>query len=89
MPSKSSAVRAMSSVRSMARAAVTLSGRAELVKGVTLEQRVPGDSWQTGRALTVGPDFSFSVAVTPTATTEYRLAAGTAKSAPLRVVVGS
>jgi Stage II sporulation protein len=67
---------------------VTLSGRAELVKGVTLELRAPGASWQAGPAVTVGSDSSFSVAVTPTATTEYRLAAGTAKGAPLRVVVG-
>jgi SpoIID/LytB domain protein len=68
---------------------VMLSGRAELLKGVTLEQRAPGAAWQSGPALTVGSDSSFSVAVTPTATTEYRLAAGTAKGAPLRVVVGS
>jgi stage II sporulation protein D len=67
---------------------VMLSGRAELIKGVTLEQRAPGAAWQVGPALTVGSDSSFSVAVTPTATTEYRLAAGTAKGAPLRVVVG-
>jgi stage II sporulation protein D len=66
---------------------VTLSGRAELVKGVTLEQRAPGAAWQAGPALTVGPDSSFSVAVTPAATTEYRLAAGAAKGVPLRVVV--
>jgi stage II sporulation protein D len=68
---------------------VTLSGRAELVKGVTLEERGPGGVWQAGPALTVGSDSSFSVAVTPTATTEYRLAAGTVKGSPLRVVVGS
>jgi SpoIID/LytB domain protein len=68
---------------------VVLSGRAELVKGVTLEQRAPGASWQAGPALTVGSDASFSVAVTPASTTEYRLSAGTAKGAPLRVVVGS
>jgi stage II sporulation protein D len=67
---------------------VMLSGRAELVRGVTLEQRAPGAGWQAGPALTVGSDSSFSVAVTPAATTEYRLAAGTAKGAPLRVVVG-
>jgi SpoIID/LytB domain protein len=67
---------------------VTLSGRAEFVKGVTLEQRAPGASWQAGPTLTIGSDSSFSVAVTPATTTEYRLAAGTAKGAPLRVVVG-
>jgi stage II sporulation protein D len=68
---------------------VTLIGRAELVKGVTLEQRAPGGVWQTGPALTVGSASSFSVAVTPAATTEYRLAAGAVKGSPLRVVVGS
>ena len=67
---------------------VTLSGRAEQVKGVTLEQRAPAGAWQAGPALTIGSDSSFSVEVTPTATTEYRLAAGTVKGGPLRVVVG-
>ena len=66
---------------------VTLFGRAEQLKGVTLEQRAPGGSWQAGSALTVQPDNSFSIAVVPAATTEYRLAAGTVKGAPLRVVV--
>jgi hypothetical protein len=68
---------------------VTLFGRVELLKGVTLEQRAPGGTWQAGAALTVQPDNTISVDVTPAATTEYRLAAGTAKGAPLRVVVGS
>jgi stage II sporulation protein D len=67
---------------------VTLFGRVESLKGVTLEQRSPGGSWQAGSALTIQPDNSFSVAVAPAATTEYRLAAGTVKGAPLRVVVG-
>jgi stage II sporulation protein D len=69
-------------------APVTLSGRAEQVKGVTLEQRAPGGAWQAGPALTIGSDSSFSIEVTPTATTEYRLAAGTVKGGSLRVVVG-
>jgi stage II sporulation protein D len=68
---------------------VTLFGRVELLKGVTLEQRAPGGTWQAGPALTVQPDGTISVDVTPAATTEYRLAAGTAKGAPLRVVVAS
>ncbi len=66
---------------------VTLFGRVELLKGVTLEQRSPGGAWQAGPAITVEPDSSFSIAVSPAATTEYRLAAGTAKGAVLRVVV--
>jgi stage II sporulation protein D len=70
-------------------ATVTLFGRVQLLKGVTLEQRSPGGSWQAGPALTIQPDSSFSVAVAPSATTEYRLAAGTVKAASLRVVVGS
>jgi hypothetical protein len=68
-------------------ATVTLSGRTELVKGVTLEQRTPGGVWQAGRALTVQPDSSFSIAVAPSSTTEYRLAVGATKGAALRVIV--
>jgi stage II sporulation protein D len=68
---------------------VTLFGRVELVKGVTLEQRSPGGSWQAGPTPAIQPDSSFSVAVAPAETTEYRLAAGTVKGAPLRVVVSS
>jgi SpoIID/LytB domain protein len=66
---------------------VALSGRAEQVKGVTLEQRAPGGVWQAGPALTIQPDSSFSVAVSPSSTTEYRLAVGDAKGGALRVVV--
>jgi len=66
---------------------VTLFGRVELLKGVTLEQRSPGAAWQAGPAITVTPDNSFSISVTPSSTTEYRLAAGTTKGAALRVVV--
>jgi stage II sporulation protein D len=66
---------------------LTLFGRVELLKGVTLEQRSPGGAWQAGPAITVEPDNSFSISVTPPETTEYRLATGTAKGAALRVVV--
>jgi hypothetical protein len=68
---------------------VTLFGRAEGLKTVTLEQRPVGGTWSAGPALTIAPDKSISIDVTPSATTEYRLAAGTAKGAALRVVVGS
>jgi stage II sporulation protein D len=68
---------------------VTLFGRAEGLKTVTLEQRPVGGSWSPGPALTIAPDKSISIDVTPSATTEYRLAAGAAKGAALRVVVGS
>jgi stage II sporulation protein D len=62
---------------------VTLFGRVELLKGVTLEQRSPGGTWEAGPALVVAADNSFSISVTPAATTEYRLVAGTAKGAAL------
>jgi stage II sporulation protein D len=68
---------------------VTLVGRVVILKGVTLEQRVLGGEWQAGPAIKVQPDTSFSVSVSPSTSTEYRLAAGTVKSAPLRVAVGS
>ena len=44
-------------------------------------------AWQAGPALSVQQDGSFSVSVAPSATTLYRLSAGTIKSAVLRVVV--
>jgi stage II sporulation protein D len=66
---------------------VTLAGRAERVTGVALEQRPPGGGWQTGPALSVQPDGSFSLAVAPVATTQFRLSAGTVKSAVLNVPV--
>lgn len=66
---------------------VTLTGSVRRVAGVTLEQRAAGGDWQPGPELKLQPDGSFSVAVAPAATTLYRLAAGPAKGAPLRVVV--
>jgi SpoIID/LytB domain protein len=66
---------------------VTLAGRATQVQAPTLEQRSPGGTWQAGPALALEPDGTFSVAVTPSATTQYRLSAGTVRSAALRVVV--
>jgi hypothetical protein len=68
-------------------ATVTLGGRASAVGAVSLEQRGAGADWQPGPALTLGEDGTFTVAVVPTETTEYRLAAGTVRSAILRVVV--
>jgi stage II sporulation protein D len=70
-------------------ATVTLTGRAEHVEGAALEQRVPGSDWQAGPALSVQPAGTFSLAVAPVATTEFRLAAGTVRSAVLRVIVAS
>ena len=68
-------------------AAVTLTGRVERVDDASLEQREPGCDWQPGPALGRQSDGSFSVAVAPTATTQFRLAAGTIRSAVLSVVV--
>jgi stage II sporulation protein D len=67
--------------------AVTLSGRVEYVDGATLEQRVGAGEWQPGPALKLRPDGSFSVAVAPAETTQYRLVAGRVAGAPLRVAV--
>jgi stage II sporulation protein D len=66
---------------------VTLTGRAERVPDVALEQRPPGGAWAAGPALSVQPDGSFAFAVAPTETTQFRLAAGTVRSAVLNVVV--
>jgi hypothetical protein len=66
---------------------VTLAGRAERVVGVALEQRPAGGDWQAGPALSVQPDGSFLLAVAPAATTQFRLSAGTVKSAVLSVPV--
>jgi stage II sporulation protein D len=65
---------------------VTLSGRVEQVEGATLEQRLSGSDWQPGPAFTIQPDGSFSVAVSLTTTTQFRLVAGAVRSAALRVV---
>jgi SpoIID/LytB domain protein len=68
-------------------ASVTLTGRAERVAGVGLEQRLPGGDWQAGPALDVQADGSFVLAVALEATTQFRLSAGTVKSAVLNVPV--
>jgi stage II sporulation protein D len=68
---------------------VTLAGRIKQVTGAALEQRAPGGDWQAGPALSLQADGSFSVAVAPTASTQFRLAAGAVKSAALNVPVAS
>ena len=70
-------------------ATVTLTGRIDGVDGVTLEQRAAGSDWQAGPELELQADGSFSVDVTASATTEFRLVAGTVRSAVLRVVVAA
>jgi stage II sporulation protein D len=66
---------------------VTLTGRVSRVEDPALEQRVPGSDWEPGPALSVGGDGTFAVEVAPAETTQYRLVAGTVRSAILRVIV--
>ena len=69
-------------------ASLTITGRATQVQSPVLEQRpASGFTWQAGPALSIQPDGSFTLSVAPSATTLYRLSAGTIKSAVLRVVV--
>lgn len=68
-------------------AAVTLTGRAERVEDVVLEQRTTGGPWEPGPPLELRADGSFSVDVIPTATTDFRLTAGPSKAGILRVPV--
>jgi len=70
-------------------ASVTLAGRARQVTGVALEQRAPGGDWQAGPALSLQPDGSFSLALAPPATTQFRLSAGAVKSAVLTLPVAA
>jgi stage II sporulation protein D len=66
---------------------VTITGRAEQVDDIALEQRVAGSDWAPGPPIAVLPDGSFAVAVAPSVTTQFRIAAGTIRSAALRLVV--
>ncbi len=70
-------------------ASVTLTGRVEHVDGASLEQRVGSGAWQPGPALELQPGGSFTVSVAPSTTTQFRLVAGTIRSAPLRVAVAA
>jgi SpoIID/LytB domain protein len=63
----------------------TLSGSVRRTQDVVLEQREPGGDWAPGPSLPLQPDGSFELTVAPEATTMYRLAAGEAKGAPVRV----
>jgi stage II sporulation protein D len=69
-------------------ATVTLTGRVDQVGGgAVLEQRLPGQAWQAGPELTSQADGTFSVAVAPQETTDFRITVGDVHSAALRVVV--
>ena len=66
---------------------LTLPGIARGLAGVTLEQRTPGSPWAPLAKVKPNGRGAFAVAVKPEVTTQYRLAAGTARSAVVRVVV--
>jgi stage II sporulation protein D len=68
-------------------ASLTLTGRAERVQDVVLEQRTSGGPWEPGPPLELQGDGSFSVDVAPSATTDFRLTAGQSKAGILRVRV--
>jgi SpoIID/LytB domain protein len=68
-------------------ASVMLAGTALRLANVRLEQRTGGGAWQAGPAIQPAAGGSFSVAVTPTVTTDYSLVAGATRSFPLRVPV--
>jgi stage II sporulation protein D len=69
--------------------AIELTGSAHRVKGpIALEQREPGDAWSAGPDVELKADGSFSVEVSPAATTLYRLtAADEVVSTALRVPI--
>ena len=67
---------------------VTLTGKVRGLKGVALEQSTGGNVWTAGPQMTPAVDGTFSVAVTPSQTTQFRLtAAGGVKGQPLSVPV--
>ena len=65
----------------------TLTGTVRGVGSVTLEQRTPAGAWQTLAPVSPRSDGSFTVSVQPTATTQYRLAAGQVRAALVQVTV--
>jgi stage II sporulation protein D len=70
--------------------AVTLTGTIARIKdSVTLEQRPAGGSWEPGPAVKPAPDGTFSIQVTPTVPTQYRLVVGKVRTKALRVNVTS
>jgi stage II sporulation protein D len=67
---------------------VTLGGIVRGVKGVVLQQRKPGRDWTALGPVTPDPTTgAFSIDVTPTVTTDYRLATATAAAAPIEIRV--
>jgi SpoIID/LytB domain protein len=66
---------------------MTLSGLARGLSGVTLEQRPQGGTWASVGKVKPNAAGSVAVVVKPEVTTQYRLAAGTARSEMVKVVV--
>jgi stage II sporulation protein D len=66
---------------------LTLSGVARGLGSVSLEQRPPRGAWRVVGPVTRGPDGAVSVSTRPRESSEYRLGAGAAKSAAVRVSV--
>jgi stage II sporulation protein D len=64
----------------------SLSGIARGIADVSLEEKVAG-TWQTVSSVVPGADGSFSVAIRPSATTQYRLAAPGIRTAVVKVAV--
>jgi len=74
--------------RVTAGSAVTLTGSIQRVKdAVTLEQHSTGGAWEAGPSLSPAADGSFSVQVTPTVTTQYRLTLGKQHTKALTVTI--
>ncbi len=70
-------------------AQTVLTGAVRDVDGAILEQRAPGADWEPGPDLELQADGSFSVAVAPSGTTQYRLSTGEVKGGVIRVQVAS
>jgi SpoIID/LytB domain protein len=68
---------------------VQLTGGVRGLKGVVLEQRVPGDEWQAGMAVPVAANGRFALAVNPEQTTDYRLRSGLATGQAVRLLISS
>jgi stage II sporulation protein D len=69
-------------------AALTLSGVARGLTGVTLESRVAGGAWQAAGPVSPDSTGAFTVVVEPHGTTSYRLASGTAHAPAIEVRAG-
>lgn len=68
-------------------ATIRLTGSVRSLRGVVLEQRVPGAAWQAGPIVRVAPNGRFAVSVSPQQTSEYRLRAALSAGQPVRLVV--